>query len=217
MNDFYKQPKALVWIESILFLLAGFFLAVLIIEKGYDQPLYYLAFVLYVPISQFLYTPLFTLTGGYTYYSPMLLGYMANEKQIDLHSGTSFDHLFVLRNCKPGIELRNRLLAYHLEGLLYLISLIENKQIPESVTLVGTSYFFNDRTLQRLGFQIEKASTFYRANLFLNFIDLFWMYSLSHGKVSMPALWEAKKAQIQGAALVAQKVNLEVLYGRLKE
>ena len=217
MNDFYKQPKALVRIESILFLLAGFFLAVLIIEKGYDQPLFYLAFVLYVPISQFLYTPLFTLTGGYTYYSPMLLGYMSNEKQIDLHSGTSFDHLFVLRNCKPGIELRNRLLAYHLEGLLYLISLIENKQIPESVTLVGTSYFFNDRTLQRLGFQIEKASTFYRANLFLNFIDLFWMYSLSRGKVSMPALWEAKKARIQGAALVAQKVNLEVLYGRLKE
>ena len=217
MNDFYKQPKALVWIESILFLLAGFFLAVLIIEKGYDQPLFYLAFVLYVPISQFLYTPLFTLTGGYTYYSPMLLGYMSNEKQIDLHSGTSFDHLFVLRNCKPGIELRNRLLAYHLEGLLYLISLIENKQIPESVTLVGTSYFFNDRTLQRLGFQIEKASSFYRANLFINFIDLFWMYSLSRGKVSMPALWEAKKARIQGAALVAQKVNLEVLYGKLKE
>ena len=217
MNDFYTQPKALVWIESILFLLAGFFLAVLIIEKGYDQPLFYLAFVLYVPISQFLYTPLFTLTGGYTYYSPMLLGYMSNEKQIDLHSGTSFDHLFVLRNCKPGIELRNRLLAYHLEGLLYLISLIENKQIPESVTLVGTSYFFNDRTLQRLGFQIEKASSVYRANLFINFIDLFWMYSLSRGKVSMPALWEAKKARIQGAALVAQKVNLEVLYGKLKE
>jgi hypothetical protein len=216
MNDFYKQPKAFVWIESILFLLAGFFLAVLIIEKGYDQPLYYLAFVLYVPITQFLYTPIFKLTGGYTYYSPMLLGYMANEKQSDLHSGTSFDHLFVLRNCKPGIELRNRLLAYHLEGLLYLISLIENKQIPESVTLVGTSYFFNDRTFKRLGFQIEKASTFYRANLFLNFIDLFWMYSLSRGKVSMPALWEAKKARIQGASLVAQKVNLEVLYGRLK-
>jgi len=65
MNDFYNQSEALVWIESILFLLAGFFLAILIIEIGYDQPLYYLAFVLYVPISQFLYTPLFTLAGGY--------------------------------------------------------------------------------------------------------------------------------------------------------
>jgi len=215
MNDFYNQSKALVWIESILFLLAGFFLAVLIIEIGYDQPLYYLAFVLYVPISQFLYTPLFTLTGGYTYYSPMLLGYMANEKQIDLHSGTGFDHLFVLRKIKPGVELRNRLLAYHLEGLLQLISQIENKQIPESVTIVGTSYFFNDRTLHKLGFQIEKASTFYRANLFLNFIDLIWMYSLSRGKFSIPSLWEAKKASIQGSALVAQKHNLAALYGKL--
>ena len=215
MNDFYKQPKALVWIESILFLLAGFFLAVLIIEKGSEQPFYYAAFILYVPISQFLYTPFFKLTGGYTYYSPMLLGYMANEKQIDLHSGTGFDYLFVFRNCKPGIEWRNKLLAYHLEGLLQLISFIENKQIPESVTIVGTSYFFNDRTLQKLGFQIEKASTFYRANLFINFIDLCWMYSLSRGKVSMPTLWDAKKASIQGHVLVAQKEKLEALFGKV--
>lgn len=217
MNNFYNQPKVLVWIESILFLLAGFLLAVLIIEKGYDHPLYYAAFILYVPISQFLYTPIFKLTGGYTYYSPMLLGYMVNEKQIDLHSGTSFDHLFVLRKCKPGIELRNRLLVYHLEGLLHLISLIENRKVPESVTIVGTSYFFNDRTLQKLGFQIEKASTFYRVNLFLNFIDLFWMYSLSRGKVSLPKLWEAKKASILGASLIAQKGKLEALKKHLTD
>ena len=215
MNDFYKQPKALVWIESILFLLAGFFIAVLIIEKGYDQPLYYLAFVLYVPISQFLYTPIFKLTGGYTYYSPMLLGYMVNEKQIDLHSGTGFDHLFVLRKIKPGLALRNRLLAYHLEGLLHLISQIENKQISESVSIVGTSYFFNDRTLHKLGFQLENASAFYRVNLFLNFIDLTWMYSLSRGKFSIPSLWDAKKARIQGSDLVAQKNKLAALYRTL--
>jgi hypothetical protein len=145
----------------------------------------------------------------------MLLGYMVNEKQIDLHSGTSFDYLFVLRKYKLGIELRNRLLAYHLEGLLHLISLIENKQISESVTIVGTSYFFNDRTLQKLGFQIEKASAFYRANLFLNFIDLFWMYSLSRGKVSMPSLWEAKKARVLGSTLVVQKAKLEALFVKL--
>lgn len=215
MNDFYKQPKALVWTESLLFLLLGLLLAVSIIELGYTQPLYYLTFILYVPISQFLYTPISKLTGGYTYYSPMLLGYMVNEKQIDLHSGTSFDHLFVLRKCKPGIELRNRLLAYHLEGLLYLISQIENRHVPDTVTIVGTSYFFNDRTLQKLGFQIEKPSTFYRANLLINFIDLFWMYSLSQGTISIPKLWDAKKASIKGDMLVAQKANLEALHLRL--
>jgi hypothetical protein len=216
MNDFYQLPKTLQWIISLAFLLLGLFLAIFIIEQGSENPLIYAAFILYVPISQFLYTPLFKLTGGYTYYSPMLLGYMANEQQIDLHSGTSFDYLFVFRNQKSGVSLRNKLLMYHCEGLLNIISQIENNHIPESVQIVGTSYFFNERTLQKLGFQIEKASLFYRANLFINFIDLFWMYSLSHGKVSFPALRDAKKARTQGATLLAHKMSLEGLYARLK-
>jgi hypothetical protein len=216
MNDFYQLPKTLQWIISLAFLLLGLFLAIFIIEQGSANPLIYTAFILYVPISQFLYTPLFKLTGGYTYYSPMLLGYMANEQQIDLHSGTSFDYLFVFRNQKAGVSLRNKLLMYHCEGLLHIISQIENKRIPESIQIVGTSYFFNERTLQQLGFQIEKASLFYRANLLINFIDLFWMYSLSCGKVSFPALWDAKKAVIKGDKLVAQKKHLEMLYARLK-
>ncbi len=215
MNDFYKLPKTWQWIISLAFLLLGLFVAILIIEKGYSNPFIYTAFVLYVPISQFLYTPLFRLTGGYTYYSPMLLGYMVNDQQIDLHSGTGFDHLLVLRKLKPGIELRNKILHYHVEGLLSIISMIEKKQIPETVSVVGTSYFFSDRTLNKLGFQIEKASLYYRANLFINFIDLFWMYSLSRGKVSIPAVWDAKKAMITGNKLVAQKKQLELLYARL--
>lgn len=217
MNDFYKQPKALVWIESVLFLLAGILLAILIIDLGYSQPLFYAAFSLYVPISQFLYTPIFKLTGGYTYYSPMLLGYMANNEQIDLHSGTSFDHLFVMRKYKPGIPLRNRLLMYHLEGLLQLIAQIENKQIAEQVTIVGTSYFFNNRTLKTLGFQLQQPSAFYRINLWINFIDLFWMYSLAQGKVSVPKVWNAQKASIQGGQLLLQKGKLAALYQQLNQ
>lgn len=216
MNKFYQQPKGLIWIESILFFLLGVGLAIFIIEKGDAQPLFYSAFILYVPISQFLYTPLFKLTGGYTYYSPMLLGYMANNQQIDLHSGTSFDYLYVMRTYSPGIEFRNRLLMYHLEGLLQIISRIEHKHMQESVNIVGTSYFFNDRTLQKLGFQLEKASLFYRINLFLNFIDLWWMYSLSQGKWSIPKVWHAKKAHIQGAKLVEQKMALQGLLQTLK-
>lgn len=216
MNDFYKQPTFLIWIESIFFLLIGLVLAIFIIEKGYSQPLFYLAFIIYVPISQFLFTPFFKLTGGYTYYSPMLLGYMANDKQIDLHSGTSFDYLFVLRNFKSGIPLRNRIVMYHLEGLLNFIQFIEDKQIPSTVNIIGTSYFFIDRTLNKLGFQIEKASLFYRTNLFINFIDLFWMYSLSKGKVAIPKLWVAKKASIKGDTLLDQKSKMEGLYQKLK-
>ena len=216
MNDFYKQPKILVWVETILFVLIALWLGITIIEKGNAQPLFYLTFIIYVPISQFLLTPIYKLTAGYTYYSPMLLGYMANEKQIDLHSGTSFDHLFVLRKYKSGTPLRNRILLYHVEGLLNIIQLIEHKHIPGSVNIIGTSYFFNDRTLKSLGFQLEQPTLFYRINLLINFIDLFWMYSLSKGKLAIPAVWDAKKASIQGDLLVTQKAKLESLYLRLK-
>lgn len=216
MNQFYKQPKILVWFESIFLLLIGIFLGILIIVQGSSQSFNYATFLLYVPISQFLFTPIYKLTGGYTYYSPMLLGYMANDKQIDLHSGTSFDHLFVLRKYPSGVQLRNRLMMYHLQGLLKLIQLIEEKRIPASVNIVGTSYFFNDRTLKNCGFQIEKPSNFYRINLLLNFIDLFWMYSLSKGKVAIPAVWDAKKARITGDVLITQKAKFEVLYQKLE-
>ena len=216
MNDFYKQPKILQWIEAILLLLIGFLPALLIIEKGHSQPLFYLLFIIYVPVGQFAFTPIFRLLGVYRYYSPMLLGYMANDNQIDLHSGSSFDYLFVMRKYKAGIELRNKLLMYHLEGLIYLIRQIENKSISDTVTIVGTSYFFKDRTLNKMGFEIIKPSLFYRLNLFVNFIDLIWMYSISQGKFSIPPLGNAKKATITGIKLIESKKQIDELYKILK-
>ena len=216
MNDFYLQPKILQWIEATLLLIVGFIPAIVIIEYGYYHPLFYLLFIVYVPISQFAFTPIFRLTGVYKYYSPMLLGYMANDLQIDLHSGGSFDYLFVMRKYGAGIELKTKLLMFHLEGLLKIIQLIEDKNIPETVNIIGTSYFFNDRTTQKIGFEIVKPSLFYRINLLINFIDLIWMYSLSQRKFSIPKLWNAKKASISGAKLIESKKLLEELYEKMK-
>ena len=216
MNNFYKQPKIYQWIAAILLLLLGFWPALVIIEKGYEQPLLYLLFLIYIPVGQFAATPFFTLVGIYKYYSPMLLGYMANDKQIDLRSGGSFDYLFVMRTYKSGIALRNKLLIYHLEGLLNIIQLIDNKTIPETANIVGTSYFFNNRTLHKMGFEIINPSLLYRINLFVNFIDLIWMYSLAKGKFAMPKLWNAKKASITGAKLKESKKKIEALYDKMK-
>ena len=216
MNDFYKQPKLFQWVEAILLLLTGLLPALFIIEKGHSQPLFYLLFLIYVPIVQFAATPFFTLVAIYKYYSPMLLGYMANDNQIDLHSGGSFDYLFVMRKYKSGIEMRNRLLIFQLEGLIYIIKQIENKSISEKVNIVGTSYFFNNRTLHKMGFEVENPSLFYRLNLIANFIDLFWMYSLSQGKLSIPKIWNAKNAKISAAKLIERKKMIEELYGKLK-
>lgn len=216
MNDFYKQPKILQWFEAILLASIGFLPTLLIVEKGNSQPIFYLLSIIYLPIIQFAFTPFCKLTGAYKYYSPMLLGYMANDREVDLHSGSSFDYLFVMRRYKPGIEMRNRLLMYHLEGLLTLIDLIENKSTPDTVSIVGTSYFFNDRTLSKMGFKITNPSLFYRLNLFVNFIDLIWMHSLSKGKFTIPKVWNAKKAMISGTKLRENKKAIDELYLKIK-
>jgi hypothetical protein len=145
----------------------------------------------------------------------MLLGYMPSNTQIDFHSGGSFDYLFVMRKYKSGIEMRNRLLLFQLEGLKNIIQLIEDKAVPESVTIVGTSYFFSDRTVQKIGFELIEPSLFYRINLFVNILDLVWMYSLAQGKLAIPKVWQAKKVQITGQKLVEHKAQLEALYDKL--
>ena len=215
MNDFYKLPRVLQWLLALLLLVSGFFPALAIIELGYDHPIAYLLFFFYIPIGQFSFTPFFTLVGVYRYYSPMLLGYMPSNTQIDLHSGGSFDYLFVMRKYKSGIEKRKRLLLFQLEGLKNIIQLIEDKVVPESVTIVGTSYFFSDRTVQKIGFELIEPSLFYRINLFVNILDLVWMYSLAQGKWAIPKVWQAKKVQITGQKLVEHKAQLEALYDKL--
>lgn len=212
MNSFYQLPKWWQWTVAIFMLLICFAPAWLVIYYAFYQPLLYLLFIFFIPLTQFGASPFNTLTGIYTYYSPMLLGYNATDKKIDLHSGWSFDYLFVMRGCKSGAPFRNRLLMYHLEGLLNLAGRIEEKQIPDTVEIIGTSYFFNDRSLTRMGFEIEEPNLAYRINLYLNFIDLLWMYSLSKGKFSVPKLMHARKARTTGARLVESKDKIRVVY-----
>jgi hypothetical protein len=68
-----------------------------------------------------------------------------------------------------------------------------------------------------MGFEIINPSMFYRLNLFINFIDLIWMYSLSQGKLIMPKLWNAKKASISGTKLIENKKDIEDLYHKMKK
>ena len=217
MNNFYKQPKLLLWIEAFILIIVGCYPIIFISEAGSSQPLYYLLILVYIPVFQFAITPISRLTGIYKYYSPMLLGYMANNNQIDIHSGSSFDYLFVMRKFKIGSQLKNQLLIYHVQGLMKIIDLIEKDKIPTTVTITGTSYFFNERTVEKLGFQKENPSIFYRVNLIANIVDLVWMYSIAKGHFSIPKILNAKKVKIVGSKLVDKKEIIIKLHTTLKE
>lgn len=67
-----------------------------------------------------------------------------------------------------------------------------------------------------MGFQSVKPSLLYRLNLFINIIDLIWMNSLSQGKLTIPKLWNVKKATISGAKLIENKNLIENIYVNLK-
>jgi len=43
-----------------------------------------------------------------------------------------------------------------------------------------------------------------------------WMYSISQGRFSIPKIWKASKASIDGGKLLESKEMISVLYSKLK-
>ncbi len=211
MNKFYRQHVAIQWSVAIFLFVIGAVPLLVISVRAVENPLLYLTFLLFLPLWQFCFTPFFRLVGIYRYYSPMLLGYTPNDKLIDLHSGSSFDYLFVfaLERGDKKHALKIRIMQYHLDGLLTIVRRIEEGEIPDSVEISATSYFFNERTAAKMGFSTEAPSLFYKMNLYVNFIDLFWMYSLSQGRFVIPQIWASTKIKTTGRSLVEHKDIVE--------
>jgi len=158
-----------------------------------------------VPITQFLITPLFTLLKFYTYYSPMLVVFGANKRVLNIHNGTSFDYLFEMRNVKPGVQWERKMLLYYLQGLIEISNQIESNKLPKSIIIRGSSYFFSNQTASRFNFEILRTPMLEKINLVLNYLDLFWSYSFSKGKIVFPGIKNIKTMRTTGEKLIQSK------------
>ena len=216
MNKFYEINKILQWIIALIMFLVMFVLFTSWMKIVVENPLICFSIFIVVPLCQFLSTPFFKLIGLYNYLSPMLLVFAASDKKYDLHNGTSFDYLFVMRKYKPGKKWRGKIWDYYIIGLLKIIEKIENKSLSENVVVRGSSYFFSDRTAKILGFKLSKTNMFEKLNILANYLDLLWMYSLAQGKIAFPNLNNIKTAEIKGADLVANKAKLKTLSSHFK-
>ena len=210
MNRFYKSNRIVQWTIGVLMMLILTICMVMwfLVENN----LLRLALVFFmVPIYMLLYMPILTLVKKYNYLSPMLMYLKRKENIFELHSGSSFDYLWTIKQIKPGIDWRNRMLQYYIDDLIKIVQKIKNGSIPETSEITGTSYFMGNSLTKNLGFDTMEANPMDKANFFLSYLDLIWMYSLSRGKIQFPKFSSLQRAVISGEQLLKSE-NLLIKY-----
>lgn len=164
-----------------------------------------------VSVWQLSVTPFCRAAGIYRYHSPMLKATVRTSRTYEVHGGTSWDWLGLFRFRDRGARAARQVMVWYLEGLLDVAARIELGEIPPSIEITGTSYFFRAETARRLGFEIRPAGFRLRLNLLLNVLDLWLTYSFTRGRLAVPDLLDVKQAVIRGDELVRRMGELSRL------
>jgi hypothetical protein len=216
-DKYYGLSPWLAWLISIVLGIAG--IAVMRQVFDYSEGRNFLSPVfgifLVAPLLMLLMTPLLRVVGAYKYYSPLFLVFGEKKDRLEIHSGPSIDYLLHLRGITPGPELKRTVLAFYLQGLLNIADKVAEAEDPAAVEIVGTSYFFSDRSVERMGFEVSSGGWFHRLNLMFNFLELLLLNSLTAGKVDFPNVLKVKKARMTGAQLLEHRPYIQRLYERM--
>lgn len=168
-----------------------------------------------LPLIQASFTPLLSLLGWWRYVSPLMFVEGTSATVVEIHGGTWWDYACHFRTSDAGAHVRTGVLVAYIEALLTLADLLEAGRISPDAEIRGTSYFFDERTATKLGFQIHDPSTPRLAMLWVGLIEISTKLSFARGRLSLAPVWKAKLATIGGAELVGQKPALSALHRRL--
>jgi hypothetical protein len=212
MNPFYDLGWYIKWPVAIGFPIAAFAPLFWIppgLERAFEAPLWValvvtaVSVVGFLPVIQASITPICTLTGYYRYYSPMLLSFGSSGVSIGLHVGTWWDLAFLVGFTGPRSS-RQVLIAL-LDGLIAVADDVANGAIDPDTAITGTSYFFSERTLQRMGFQSMRPALFWRIILAFSIVDLSSQVSFLRGRLTVARVWRVRAATTTGAELLAHR------------
>lgn len=212
----YLHPTYIQWIVAIFLLL----ISVSIIFALFTTTKVFFSLLLLPlvkPIAHFLTVPFLRLTGVLKYYSPMLLCVWKGKNVLEIHNGSSFDYLINMRWKRRGISAREKMIKYYLKGLLGIIQEIESKTLSDDLIITGTSYFFSNKSVHKIGFKSKRVKWYKQILAFLDFVNLLLMYSYSKGKITPPNLLNLREVEITGKKLVESKENIIRLLALIKK
>lgn len=211
-SKFYDLPKLIQWIIAIVLMIGGASMAMPLMRNSYGL----LLLPLIAPLLNLISVPFLRLIGVYKYLNPYVLSSVQNDKNYDLHNIFTFDYLVNFKWADRGRKVQKILLLHYFKALLTIIERIESNQLSPEVKIVGHSYFFSNRTAEKLGFAVSKAGAFWVFNSAVQFIELTYLYSFSQGRWAVPKFWKVKKAVIIGRELVNKKEVIQRLVERME-
>jgi len=170
-----------------------------------------------VPAAQFALTPVWRRSGVYRYRSRVLFTVRRGAREMELHGGTLYDYVVGMRWADRGLRATRELGRGYLVGLLGVIADVEAGRIAADTRITGTSYFFSERTMRKLGFGLQPAGFLDRLHLLLDGLSLTAMYSYSRGRFAVPRIRRARRAVTTAAELARHRPEVERALARLDE
>jgi hypothetical protein len=153
--------------------------------------------------------------GKLIYHSALFLSEPPRNGVITIHGGTLFDYVFAIDRNLNGRQRRQFILQQYLEGLQHLIEKLEKEQRFDLV-IRGTSYIVNERTGQKVGFEVVQTDPMQKIVLFFNYFNLMASMSIAKGRFSIPNLLLVKTYEARLESLSAHREQIQLLSERLK-
>lgn len=207
-----RQNLWLIKFAAILILLA-LGITLLCYWLGVNFLALFFSAILLSAFASFFDTPGLVRKEHLRYFSPLLLCEREKKAGLHLHGGSLFDYYFVLRKL-PRTKRKRKVLQLMLEGLLAL-----SKEYPASLgsepKILITSYFFQAKTANSLGFEPIKKEQMQALKVFIGFPQVFLAYSLLAGRPKMPPLSKLASYRATPQSLAVAQKNIEKLHASL--
>lgn len=166
-------------------------------------------------LESFLLTPAYALAGRFTYYSPLLFA-TKSPHGLDLHVGTLYDYITQMRWSERGVRTERHAMRIILQGLLSICDAVAEGKLSAQNEITATSYFFSNRSVEKLGFTLSSGSFEVKLNLAMVYLSLFLRLSFIKGRWSLPDLKRIRRIHTTAGELLQQRSQIAKMFAQLQ-